>query len=267
MAIANAPQPSRSTGTAVITFGLINIPISLYTATEETRVARSEYIVTKDGDLHKVGRQHVDVITGETVEYGDIVKCATAEDGTLVQLSDDEIAAVTGSSDGTAPIIALVGLNELLANYRVAKHYQVRPKAEKKGGAAHEQAFALLTTALAARGQAALIKLTIRKGAAQYAALLPDGTLQVLYYTDAVREERPMPAVTVGERELEMANILLDAIDTDVPEMLDVNAAAIQSYVDAKAHADVEMVVPTPDIAPATSSLEDLLAASIKAAS
>lgn len=264
MTIAHAAAPSRSTATAVLSWGLVNIPVSLYTATEETRVARSEYVEV-EGAFHKVGRQQFDTVTGAIISSSEVVKLATANDGTLVPLSDDEVASVTLDSDGTAPIVALLPLADVLTNYRVEKYYQVRPKAEKKGGQAHEHAFALLTSALEQRGQAAVIRISIRNGVARFAALMPDGTLMVLHHTDAVRAERPMPSVELNERELDMAGKLLDAIGTTVPEMRDENSARVQEYVDAKATgAAVEVEAPT--ALPVTgTSLEDLLAASIEA--
>lgn len=267
MTIAHANPPSRSSATAVLSWGLINIPISLYTATEETRVPRSEFIRAASGELHKVGRRQYDTITGVDVSRDDIVKCATATDGSLVELTDEELAAVTLDSDGTAPIVALIGIEELLANYRVEKHYQARPAAAKKGGAGAEQAFTLLTAALAKRRQAAILRISVRNGVARYAALLPSGALEMLYFTDAVRAERPMPVTEVGERELEMANNLLDAIGSEAPEMLDENAARIQAYVDAKAAGGSVVSTPEVETTAVGTSLEDLLAASIKAAS
>lgn len=264
MTIAHAAAPSRSTATAVLSWGLVNIPVSLYTATEETRVARSEYVEV-EGTFHKVGRQQFDTVTGAIISSSEVVKLATANDGTLVPLSDDEVASVTLDSDGTAPIVALLPLADVLTNYRVEKYYQVRPKAEKKGGQAHEHAFGLLTAALAAREQAAVVRISIRNGVARFAALMPDGTMMVLHHTDAVRAERPMPSVDLNERELEMAGKLLDAIGTAVPEMRDENSARVQEYVDAKSTgAAVEVEAPTV-ISSGGVSLEDLLAASIAA--
>lgn len=265
MTIAHAAAPSRSTATAVLSWGLVNIPISLYTATEETRVARSEYVEV-EGAFHKVGRQQVDTVTGEAVTSSDIVKLATATDGTLVPLTDDEVASVTLASDGTAPIIALLPLAEVVANYRIEKYYQVRPKAEKKGGQAHEQAFALLTAALAQRGQAAVIRISVRNSVARFAAMLPDGTLLVLHHTDAVRAARPVPEVKLSDRELDMACKLLDAIGNDVPEMRDENSARVQDYVDAKAIGETVAVAAPTMLPTGGTSLEDLLAASLEAA-
>jgi DNA end-binding protein Ku len=268
MTIAHATAPSRSSATAVISFGLINIPVSLYTATEETRVARSEYARSYNNDgsfqLHKVGRRLVDTITEQEVDRSDIVKCAQTETGELVELTDEEVAAVTLDSDGTAPIVALISTEQLISEYCVEKYYQVRPKAEKKGGQAHERAFTLLMKTLERRNQAALIRISLRNSVAKYAAITADGALMILHYTDGVRTERPMPSVDVTDAELGMAEKLLDAIGTEVPDMRDETAARIRDYVAAKATGATEVAaVPTPVVA--AGSLEDLLAASLEA--
>lgn len=264
--IADATAPSRSTATAVLSWGLINIPVSLYTGTEETRVARSEYIYDAvNGTYQKVGRSSINSVTGEPVERDQIVKMATSNEGELVPLSDEEIAAVTLESDGTAPIVALMPLGEINENYLIEKYYQVRPKAEKKGGQAHERAFGLLTAALRQRGQAAIIRVSIRNSVARFAAITPDGSLLVLHNTDSVRQSRPMPEVDVTDGELEMASKLLDAIGTAVPSMRDENSTRIQEYVDAKAVGGENIEVEAAPTPIGVTSLEDLLAASIAA--
>lgn len=268
MTIAEAPAPSRSTASAVLNWGLINIDVQLYTTTEETRVARSEYVNATDADgnavMCKVGRMQYNKDLGGEVLSADIVKMATATDGTLVELTDEEIAAATTGGDGTAPIVAIVPITDVFENYRVDKYYQARPRVDKKGASAHEKAFALLMAALKQRNSAALIRISIRKGAAQYAALTSDGALAVLHFVDGVRADRTMPMCELTEKELEMAGTLLDAISSTAPTMRDETAERIQAFVDMKAAgADTTVTVTPPTVA--AGSLEDLLAASIEA--
>ena len=258
---AIASEPTRSTGSAVIGFGLINIPVSLYTSVETTRVARKEF--SKDGN--PVGRQQFDKITEEVIGRGETIKMAEASDGTFVELTDDEVAAVTGNDDGTAPIIALISIDTLHAEYSVEKMMQIRPRAEKKGGKAYERSFALLMAALQARNEAAIVKIAMRRSVAKYAAITPDGYFSILHYEDAVRKARPMPSVELSDDELSLATQLLDSIGSEVPTMIDETAAAIQAYVDDKAASGETAVAAPVATATATDDLSAMLAASLKA--
>ena len=67
---ATATAPTRSITSTVISFGLVNIPVSLYAATEETRIQRKEF--TQMGN--PVGRKMYDKVTGEDVEYRVLVR-------------------------------------------------------------------------------------------------------------------------------------------------------------------------------------------------
>jgi DNA end-binding protein Ku len=253
---ASAAAPSRSTSTAVISFGLVAIPVSLYTATETTRVARKEF--TADG--HEVGRQQFDKETGETLASDQIIKRAQATDGTWVDLTDDEVAQATTPFD-SAQVETTVPTAIVLSEYVTEKLYQIRPKTEKKGTAAIERSFALFMKALALRDEAAIVRIPMRNNVPRIGAITGDGYLRILTFTDAVRSERPMPDVDLSDDELALANQLIDVIGgTDMPDTTDTTAAAIQTYVDAKANGATP--APAKVAAPATADTD--LAALLK---
>lgn len=255
-----APAPSRATASVVISWGLINIPVSLYTATEETRVPRKEF--TKTGNA--VGRQPYDKVTNEPVNHDDIVKKAQASNGEWVELTDQEIGNCTVDQAGVAAIEALVPTSSIGTFLVPQKLYQARPKNTKKAGeqAAADESFSLLLSALERRGEAALLKVSIRNGAAKYAALLPTGDLYVVEYADAVREPRPLPEVELSDQHLDLADTLLDQIGTTVPDLTNTVATDVQSFVDAKAGG--ETPVPATPETNATDLMESLMA-SVKA--
>src|SRR5262247_271694 len=94
MTIALADQPQRATNSFTLSWGMVSIPVSLYTGTEETRVSRKEFIDV-DGTLIAVGRSPIRKDNGEVVESDLVGRYAEAASGELVPLNDDEIAACT----------------------------------------------------------------------------------------------------------------------------------------------------------------------------
>lgn len=257
---ALAPEPTRSTSTAVISLGLITIPVSLYTSTQSTGFTRKEFTATGN----PVGRKQFDKETGEDVDPSEIVKKAVASDGeTWVEVNDEEIAAATTLAD-TAKVEAIISVDELRADYFVDKLYQVRPKAEKKGGAAIERAFSLLMQSLAKRNEAAIVRLPMRGNVARVAAITGDGYLAILNFTDGMRAERPLPVVELTDAELDLADKLLDGIGSTLPDMHDVTGEQVQKFIDAKAAG----IAPEPKVAVAaapTGDLAELLALSLAA--
>ena len=78
MPYALAPAPQRSTTSFHIGWGLIDIAVSAYTGTEETRVARKEFVVNKDTTLVPVGRAAIRKDTGDVIDSAEVVRMAQA---------------------------------------------------------------------------------------------------------------------------------------------------------------------------------------------
>lgn len=227
---ATAPVPNRSTSSFVVSFGLINIPVSVYTTITDTKVARKEF--TADG--HPVGRKAYDKVTGADVQTGDVVKMVEVG-GATVPLSDAEIADATGHVAGIAPIVGRVPMAELNSSFITDVVYQLRPKNDKKVQAASNRAFALLTTTLKETDEAALVRVSIRGSVAKWGAITPDGYLRIVHSADQVRAALPMPDTAVSEKETELAKALLSAIPTvAVEDLRDDSSERVAAYVDEK---------------------------------
>ena len=83
---------------------MVNIPLSVYTATEATRVARKEFLHGHRGR----GRPQPDPQGhGRDVSNADVIRMAQADNGAWVILTDDEIAACT-SPRGLAEVVSFV---------------------------------------------------------------------------------------------------------------------------------------------------------------
>jgi non-homologous end joining protein Ku len=257
----SASEPTRSNNSFVLAFGLINVPLAVYTGTEETRVARQEFV---NGDVDRpVGRAAIDKTSGKIVESSSIVRMATATSGALVPLGDDEIAACT-MPKGVAEVVAFVPLDELFQAYLTENVAQVRAKGDKPAiKAANETAFAVLLAGMAEKGVAALVKVSLR-GPARYAAITPEGDLYTLYSADQVREPRDLPKVKVQPEHVLLACNLIETIGVHTPCVTDDTAAAVQEYVNNKAVGVAPVTAPLSE--PNITDLMGQLSASIDAA-
>jgi non-homologous end joining protein Ku len=243
---ALAASPQRSTTSFHIGWGLIDIHVSAYTGTEETRVARKEFI--KDGkNLVSVGRAAIRKDTGEVIDSGDVIRMAQASSGEWVALSDDEIAECT-SPRGQAEIVAFVPIKDA-GQYLAENQMQVRPQAVKgKVAPATEKAFTLLMAAMKKRKVVALVKIAMR-GPARFALIDAEGTMTLVRTADAVRTARPLPEVAVAKGELDMALMLIDTVGVDAPVLTDDTAPVVSKFVEAKATGKPVEVKAAPSIA------------------
>ena len=244
--IRTAPAPTRATSSVVLSAGLINIPLSVYTAVESTTVERQEFY--KGNPDVKVGRAPIRYDTGFVIDKGDITRMAQATDGTWVVLTDDEINDCVGLSGG-CEVVSFVPVKDA-GQYLTNGLYQVRVKNEKRGGTAAIEAFSLLIAGMKARKVHALVKFALR-GAPRYALLTADGDLLLIATADAVREELPLLWMKHTKAEVDMVTSLIDAIGIDTPVLTDDIAVAVQTYVNDKAVKGGKPSVHTPTPAPA----------------
>ena len=233
---SDAKAPQRATASITLSWGLMAVPASLYTATEEIRVSRKEFF-QGNADI-SVGRAPVRKDTGELIEQSDVTRMATATDGTVVPLGDDEVADALGYLNGTATIDTFVPLADTHQYAPSGSVYQIRPKATKgQVDPAGAKAFSLLFAAMESREVAALVTFVMR-GSKHYSLLRSDGTLIGVLPANAVREARDLPEADVSDAEMDMALQLLDAVGTSSPTLTDESPAIVQAFVDAKAESD-----------------------------
>lgn len=252
---ALAAQPNRATTSFTLSWGLLNIPVSAYTGTQPTRVARKEFV---EGTDVAVGRAPIRKDNGEVIDVSMVERRAQASNGVFVTLTDDEIADCTAPK-GIGEIVSFVPETER-GHYLAENQMQVRPKATKgKVDPAAERAFALLIAAMESRDVCALVKIAMR-GPARYALLDYTGTFTLVYTADAIREARDLPTtVGVSDDEVAMALQLIDAVGVDTPALVDDTAPVVAEYVEAKA-AGQSPTVETVESKPVTDVMADLLA-------
>lgn len=267
-----APAPSRASGTFSISLGLLNIPVAIYTGTEEVRVKRAQY--TTDGE--KVGNQtcikNDDGSYGRPVARDEIVKKYETERG-LVDLTDDEIDALGTVEPGVADILGVMRL-DFLSNgsyvpngqvwqARAAKLGSGRAAKDNPGGT---KAFNLLLAALKAEKSFALLRFS-RGGTVYHAALLATGRMVGLYSDEEVRQERVLPASEIADEELVLARTLLtSAKKKERVELHNELVAKVAEYAETKASGTLPAVAEAPKQGTQVVDLMAQLRASVEAA-
>jgi DNA end-binding protein Ku len=197
-----------------VSFSLIHIPVGLYPA---SRSASLDFTMLDRRDFAPIGYRRINKNTGETVEWGDIVKGYEYEKGEYVVMSDEDFRQANVEATQTIDIQGFVDPAQIAPVYYDTPYYLA---AEKRG----EKVYTLLREALAKTGTIAIGLIVIRTKQ-HVCALLPVGNtllLNTLRYADEVLPAEPhAPAVAtlekakVSQREFGMAVKLLEDMRQD----------------------------------------------------
>lgn len=263
----HALSPRTGTAGAVrISWGLVQIPVRLHVSQDGERSvpARSMFTV----DEHPIGNRKYDKVTGATYE-GDVIKRALVGDK-WVELTDDEIEALSTTTKGLAEINAFVPMTALTDCYVTEKMGVWTPDTMKVGKTkvvdpTAAKACALLRAAMAKQSVFALVYVPSKAGG-QYVALLPDGRVAYLAFAESVRVIPDTTGeVAVSEAEMGLAAQLIDGIGVSTPVLTDTVGATMRDHLIAKADGvDAPIVAPAAEAAPI--DLLAALAASVAAA-
>lgn len=239
-----AKTSTRSLWKGAITFGLVHIPVGLYSATEESDV-NFDWLDKRTMD--PVGYKRINKRTGKEIEKENVVKGIEHGKGNYVVLSPDEIAEAYPRTTQTIEIEAFVDVDEVPFVY-LEKPYYTAPI--NKG----EKVYALLREALRDTGKAGLARVVIHSKQ-HLAVVLPCGpalVLNLLRWGGEIRswEDLPLPAsgkAGVKEAEMKMARQLIESMSGhwSAADFRDDFHNAIMKLVDAKVKAgDTEEVAP-----------------------
>ena len=245
----------RSVFNATISFGLINVPIKLFTATDNHTISFRE-IHQSDGA--RLEHRRIDPDTGDTVEYKDIVKGFELSEGEYVEITKDEVKTAAGEKTKSIPIEEFVPAADMDPVY-FAKTYYL---GAREGG---EDGYKALKQALEQTGRAAIGRMTFHDREYLVAIRALDGVLALhtMRFADEVVDtgdlELSRPDKAPADREVKMAGSLVEALAADfTPESYeDTYRQRVLEMVHAKAKG--EQVVRPQEDAPAESS--DLFAA------
>jgi DNA end-binding protein Ku len=246
----------RSIWKGAISFGLVSIPVKLYSATEEKDV--SFHQVHRD-DGGRIRYKRVCQIDGEEVTYSDIAKGYELSSGEVVVLTDEDFADLPLTTSRSIDVLEFVPLEQVDPIY-FAKSYYLEPDA------AGAKPYVLLREALERSGRVALVKVALRQRETLATLRVRDGVfvLEMMLWPDEIRE----PSfgfldddIEVRQQELAMAQSLIDTLSGDFhPEQYSDNyRAALQSLIEAKVEGR-EVVAPAEPAAD-TGKVVDLMAA------
>jgi DNA end-binding protein Ku len=199
-----ATQP-RSIASLTISFGLVAIPVKLYSATQSSERISFNLLRAKDGS--RVKQQYVAVADGELVERAEMVKGYEFAKDQYVMFSPEELKALEDTTTHAIDIGQFVPLESVDPVYFDGTYYL----APDKGGA---KPYTLLATALRKTAQCAVGR-WVSRGKEHIVVIRPmqDGlAMHQLHFKEQVRELKDLglePA-PVSEPELKLAQQLID---------------------------------------------------------
>jgi DNA end-binding protein Ku len=223
----------RSIWNGTIAFGLISVPIKLYTATQSRTVHFKEVHET---DGAPVEHRRFCAKEDEQVPYDEVVKGFEVASGEYVVVDKDEIAAAAGARSKIIDVEAFVDAGEIDPVF-YEKTYWVG--AGKDG----EEGYRLLHDALEKTGRAGLGRFTFHNREYLAAVRCFDGVLALhtMRFADELVApddiDVPTPGKAPGKREVEMAAKLLDSLqqDFDPSQWHDEHREAVLELVKRKA--------------------------------
>ena len=204
---------ARAIWSGAISFGLVNVPVKLYSATSPKTV-RFHQLSSKTGA--RIRQKRVDPTTDEEVPYEDIVKGYEITPDRYVLISTEELEALDPKATRTIDIEEFVDLAEIDPIYYDHSYY-LAPAA---GGA---KAYRLLVDAMRESGKVGIGRVVLRSKQ-QLCALRPTGealTLSTMLFGDEVLspdrldELDSVNEAEASERELTMAQQLIDSLSSD----------------------------------------------------
>jgi DNA end-binding protein Ku len=248
----------RSIWSGAISFGLVNVPVKLYSAVSRKTV-RFNQLNAQTGN--RIQQKRVDPETGEEVAYDDIVKGFELTKGRYVVLTPEELDALDPERTRTIDIEDFVALEEIDPVYYDHPYWLVPDKGAAK-------AYGLLLEAMREAGRVAIARVVLRSKE-QLVAIRPAGhglMMETMIFADEVVppediEELPEESeLKVSDRELKMAEQLIDSLTSewDPEKYSDEYREKVLDLIERKAQGEEITVQPE---APAPERVPDLMAA------
>jgi DNA end-binding protein Ku len=220
----------RAIWTGAVTFGLVNVPVKLYAATESHDVSLHQ---VHDADGGRIKYQRVCEIDGKVVPYEHIDK-AYEEDGKTVILTDDDIASLPVEKSREIEVVEFVPSDQV-DPIMFEKSYYLEPDSKSA------KAYALLRTTLEKSERTAIVQFSLRQKSRLGALRVRDDVLvlQGLLWDDEVRAARfpSLDAETrVTSKELDMSMALVKSFegDFDRSKYADDYQEELRTLIDAK---------------------------------
>ena len=250
----------RSIWSGAISFGLVNVPIKLYSAVSKKTV-RFHQLHGTTGT--RIQQRRVDPSTGEEVPYEDIVKGYEIGKERYVVITPDELESLDPEKTRTIEIEDFVEEAEIDPIYYDHPYY-LAP------GTGAEKAYRLLLEAMKEAGRVAIARVVIRNKE-QLVAIRPSGevlTMSTMNFADEVVSPEAIEEIgaqdgekaTATKRELDMAQQLIDSLtaEFDPSKYHDTYRERVLELIERKAAGEEIAVAPE---APEPAAVPDLMAA------
>jgi DNA end-binding protein Ku len=222
----------RAMWKGAVAFGLVNVPVKLYTATSQHDVSLN-LIHREDGG--RIRYRKTCTVDGEEVPQDEIARAHTTEDGQVVVIDDDDLDALPVSSSHEIEVQEFVPA-EQVDPIMFDRTYYLEPEARAS------KPYALLREALRETERMAVVTITIRRRESMAVLRVRDDVivLQTLLWPDEVRAadfEVLRSEVEVRPQELQMAASLVESMasDFDPDQFRDSYTEALRELIAAKA--------------------------------
>jgi len=222
----------HSIWTGSLSFGLISIPVTMYSASKERAL---DFSMLHKEDLSPISFKRVCKKTGEEVPYADIVKGFEYKEDQYVVLDHDDFKRASPEKSERIDIESFVDEHEIASQY-YEKPYYLEP------GKGADKAYLLLREALAQQKKVAVARMVFRQRE-DLVIVKPDGDLLLLNqlrYPDEIRdhEELKVPKHTeISRKEIAMAIDLIDKMTGkfEPKEFKDTYTEKLEAIIKAKA--------------------------------
>lgn len=200
---------ARATGSGTISFGLVSIPVKLYSTVDTTKSVHFNYLAA---DGSRLKQQYVRASDGKLVPNDERIMGYEFAKGQYVTFSDEEIKAMNVEATNAIELTEFVPM-EAVERLYIEKVYYLGPD---KGAA---RSYHLLKEAMRSRGRAGIAKYAAR-GKSYLVLLRPygDGILmEQLKHAEELRsfDEVPLDTVKINETELNLAVQIIDQISSE----------------------------------------------------
>jgi DNA end-binding protein Ku len=250
---------ARAIWSGSISFGLLNVPVKLYSAVARRGIALREI---RESDSARIKHRRVAEGTDEEVPYEKIIKAYEITKDRYVPLSKDELASLDPKKTRAIEVQDFVEISEIDPIYFDSPYY-LGPA----DGA--EKAYLLLAEAMEQSGKVAIARFVFRNKE-HLAAIRPgDGvlTLTTMRFADEVvppeelEDVLPSEKPKIGKREVEMAEQLIDSLTRDFDPTLyrDEYREELLAMIERKAAGEDVVAAPQEDREP--TKAPDLMAA------
>ncbi|MET8875210.1 Ku protein [Nocardia sp. NPDC004604] len=243
-----------------IAFGLVNVPVKVYTATEDHDI-RFHQVHAKDGGRIKYDR--VCTVCGKSVQYADIDKAYESPEGDKVILTDEDFGKLPAAEKHEIPVLQFVPSDQI-DPILFEKSYYLEPDSNTP------KAYVLLATTLERIDRTALVHFTLRQKTRLSALRVRDGVLvlQTLLWPDEVRAVDFESLDGVAEpkpQEIKMAETLVETMsdDFDPDQYTDEYQIELKKVLDDAIASGTGKIASQPEAVPAEIDAEvvDLVAA------